>query len=206
MHPNQVFRGASDAKNIEFARHRGFGTLSVNADPFPLLSHIPFIVGDDGNSIDLHLVRSNPIARMLKSSEPAVISVMGPDSYISPDWYDQLDQVPTWNYVAVHFRGSLELLPDKDLDGVLDRLSLKFESRLQPKPAWTSAKMDQSVLKKLARAIVPFRLTIQDIQGTWKLGQNKTDTARSNAAHKVKTDGIGHEITALADLMQTPDK
>ena len=103
MHPNPTFRQTSDDRNIAFVRDRGFGTLAINAEGGPLLSHVPFLVSGDARTVDLHLVRSNPILRLLDTE--AVLSVTGPDGYVSPDWYGVADQVPTWNYVAVHLRG-----------------------------------------------------------------------------------------------------
>lgn len=204
MHPNPDFRKIPDNENLAFARERAFGTLSINAEPAPLLAHIPFVLNDAGTFVDLHLVRSNPIIRLLKQPMPAVISILGPDSYISPDWYGVQNQVPTWNYIAVHLRGSLSLLPQSDLEGILERLSNQFETRLAPKPIWTRAKMDQELLTKRMRMIVPLRLQIDDIQGTWKLAQNKPDSARIGSADAVASDGIGHETSTLAKYMRNP--
>ena len=101
MHPNPIFRKESHERNLGFVQHRSFGALSINADPVPLLAHIPFQLTDDGTYLEAHLVRSNPIARALRDGErDAVIAVTGPDGYISPDWYGVENQVPTWNYVA----------------------------------------------------------------------------------------------------------
>lgn len=201
MHPNPIFRDDDPSRNLAFARWRGFGTLTVSADPYPLLSHIPFRIARDGGSVDLHLVRSNPIARLTDAST-AVLSVTGPDSYISPDWYDLADQVPTWNYVAVHIKGSLERLPDQDLRQVIDEISAEFEARLLPKPAWSSQKMDQEALSRLMRAIVPFRLRIDDIDSTWKLNQNKPTSAIRGAIKGVADHGIGSDVDHLARIMQ----
>ena len=118
MHPNPAFRKAEDAQNIEFARDRAFGVLAINADGGPLMSHIPFQLSEDGTYLEAHLVRSNPILRALVDGPlEAVIAVSGADAYISPDWYGVADQVPTWNYVAVHLRGSLRALPQEELLG-----------------------------------------------------------------------------------------
>ena len=111
MHPNPVFQDKDLDKNLTFARERGFGTLAVNGQSRPLLSHIPFRISSDNESVEIHLVRSNPIARM-NFPISALISETGEDSYVSPDWYDSENQVPTWNYVAVHIHGRLERLPD----------------------------------------------------------------------------------------------
>lgn len=202
MHPNPVYHTADAAQNLAFARDRGFGILAVAGDAAPMLSHVPFLISDDGAEVDLHLVRSNPIARALAAPRPARIAVCGADSYVSPDWYGMPDQVPTWNYVAVHLTGTLELRPADELRAVLDRLSAMFESRLVPKPAWTAAKMPPEALERMMRMIVPCRLTLTGVDGTWKLAQNKTAEARRSAADRVSSDGIGSERALLADLMR----
>lgn len=204
MHPNPIYRGISADCNIAFARDRAYGVLAVNGPEGPLVSHIPFRLDEDGTSIELHLVRSNPIARAIRVALPAVIAVSGPDSYVSPDWYVMDDQVPTWNYVAVHLRGTLELLPPEELRGVLDRLSADLEARLAPKPAWNAAKMDPAALERLMRMIVPCRMTVGSIDGTWKLSQNKPAEARLRAADGVAEQGIGAELAAVSALMRAP--
>ena len=201
MHPNPAYRGESRERHLGFARDRAFGMLSVNADPAPLLSHVPFLLSADGASADLHLVRSNPIARA--GDAAAVLAVTGPDAYVSPDWYGIPDQVPTWNYVAVHLRGRLERLPDAAMRDMLDRQSMAYESRLAPKPVWMPAKMPSDVMERLLRSIVPFRLHIDLVDGTWKLGQNKTAEVRVAAASQVQ-DGFGSDLQSLADLMHRP--
>ena len=64
MHPNPVFQDADSARNIAFARARAFGVLAISAEDGPLISHIPFLLNEEASCADLHLVRSNPIARM----------------------------------------------------------------------------------------------------------------------------------------------
>ena len=188
MHPNPLFRGRPDDQNLAFAREAGFGTLVVNGAPYPLIAHIPFVPIDGG--VEFHLVRSNPVARAVPVA--ATLSVLGPDGYISPDWYGMDDQVPTWNYLAVHLRGRIE--PAEDLRAHLDRLSAHFESRLLPKMPWTAAKMDAAALARMMRMILPFRLIVEEVDGTWKFSQNKPDEARLAAADHVSPD--------LARLMQ----
>jgi transcriptional regulator len=207
MHPNAIFRKATSAANLQFARARGFGVLAVSTDGAPLLSHVPFIVSEDGATLDLHLVRSNPIVRRLMSRTidarsihgrtiDASIAVSGPDAYISPDWYAATDQVPTWNYVAVHLTGLLEMRPAEELHNLLARQSNVFETQLAPKPPWTIGKMTPDALDKMMRMIVPVRLTLVGVDGTWKLSQNKPDDMRERAAHSLQALG-SKDIAAL---------
>lgn len=195
MHPNPAFRKETTDQNLAFARDRSFGALTING---PLIAHVPFVLNAEGTQADVHLVRSNPIARAELPAK-AVICVNGPDGYISPDWYEVDDQVPTWNYVAVHLQGELAPLPAEALRDQIDRLSAQFEGRLDKAP-WSSAKMTPAVLDKMMRQILPFRLTISEVTGTWKLNQNKPDDVRQRAAGLVET-GVGSDLDALARLM-----
>lgn len=201
MHPNPAFRRAPTEASLAFARERGFGVLCVNADDGPLASHVPFRLAPDGGSAELHLVRSNPILRTLSAPRPAVIVVSGPDGYVSPDWYGLDDQVPTWNYVAVHLRGVLEAAPAEELRGMLDRLAAVFEDRLAPKQPWTSAKMGPGAMERMMRSIAPCRLRVTDMQATWKLNQNKPTAARLAAAERVAASGQGQDLERLRALM-----
>lgn len=202
MHPNPVFHDADKAQNIAFARERGFGVLVTEGEDIPLLAHVPFLLNEDGTIAELHLVRSNPIARMLKTPLKAKIAVSGPDSYISPDWYGVANQVPTWNYVAVHLTGLLEVRPQDELLDLLDRQSAVFEDKLLPKPPWKTNKMTRDVLDKMMRMIVPCRMQVAHIDGTWKLGQNKADEVRISAAEQAAGYGFGSEAAVLAALMR----
>ncbi|RED13185.1 FMN-binding negative transcriptional regulator [Pontivivens insulae] len=199
MHPNPNFRHVSRARNLTFARERGFGTLSVAVEGEVVSSHIPFRVDESGTWVEMHLARSNPI---LRHPSRAVLMVTGPDAYISPDWYGVVDQVPTWNYVAVHLRGALSVLPATALRPHLERVSEHFEATLD-KPAWTLGKMTPDVLTRMERMIVPVRLEIEDVQGTWKLGQNKDDDVRHAAAAAVG-GSHGMEQVELGALMSSP--
>lgn len=202
MHPNPTFHTATDQENLAFVRERGFGILAINSESGPLMSHVPFLVSDDGKTVDLHLVRSNPIARSLSDPMAARIAVSGADTYVSPDWYEVPDQVPTWNYVAVHLTGMLELRPAEELRDLLDRQSYFFEQRLLPKIPWTRDKMQAGILDKMMRMIVPCKMAVTGIDGTWKLGQNKPDAVRNAAAEQISTHGIGSEVDILATLMR----
>lgn len=202
MHPNPAFRQTPADANLAFARGRGFGLLALNGPEGPMAAHVPFILSGDGRSAEVHLVRSNPVARALSTPQPALLAVSGPDAYVSPDWYGLDHQVPTWNYIAVHLRGDLSLLPQGDMRGHLDRLSAHFEAMLAPKHPWRTEKMPEETLERLMRAIVPARLDVRDVQGTWKLNQNKPEEARRGAAEAIAASPVGSDPAGIARLMQ----
>jgi transcriptional regulator len=201
MHPNPAFRTAAAEQNLAFARSRGFGMLTLNGADGPLAAHIPFLIAADGATLDLHLARSNPIVRSTLPAK-ALIAVSGPDAYISPDWYGVPDQVPTWNYVAVHIRGTLEALPTETLRDHADALSARFEADLLPKKPWVSGKMTEGVMDRMMRMIVPFRLTLESVDGTWKLNQNKDAAVRLAAADALAQQPSAGSAQALSALMR----
>jgi transcriptional regulator len=204
MHPNPAFRQTPQDANLRFARDAGFGLLCVSTHAAPLISHIPFLLSEDGKRAEFHLVRSNPIARLLSAPLPARLAVSGPHSYVSPDWYGVDDQVPTWNYVAVHLLGQIALQPQDRLHDLLDRQSAMFEDKLLPKPPWTTAKMTPDVMARMMRQIVPCVMQVEEVQATWKLNQNKDDAVRLRAADHVAGAGMGERTQALASLMRDP--
>ena len=202
MHPNPVFRQQPQADALNFAAERGFGALTVAGPDGVLAAHLPFLVED--GLVAAHLMRSNPLARHLAGGPAAALLIVtGPDGYISPDWYGAPDLVPTWNYLAVHLRGRLRLIDEARLRPHLDRLAARFEARLAPKAPWKAGKMTPDVLARLLRQIVPLEMTIESVDSTFKLNQNRPASARLGAAAALAEGGTpGMETGALAALMR----
>lgn len=202
MHPNSAFRHRADAEALDFAAARGFGIVTAQGPDGPLASHVPFLL--DGARAEGHFVRSTALARALaRGPLDALLIVSGPDGYISPDWYGEDDKVPTWNYVAVHLRGRLRLSPETDMRSHVDRLSARFEATLVPKKPWTSDKMDQELMGRMMRTIVPWELSVTGVESTFKLNQNRGAAARNRAADALAAGGTpGAETAALAALMR----
>ena len=203
MHPNPAFRQEPEARALAFAAERGFGVLTAAGPDSPLAAHVPFVI-EEGR-LEAHLVRANPLARHLRAGPAeALMIVSGPDGYISPDWYGEAERVPTWNYVAVHMRGGLSLLPEERLRPHLDRLSAAFEKRLAPKEPWTLDKMEPEGLARMLRQIVPVEMTIGSVASTFKLNQNRSEAARGSAADSLASGGTpGLETGVLAALMHS---
>lgn len=206
MHPNPLFRQASRGENLTFARARGFGVVTVNGVSGPLAAHVPFWISPEGDALEFHLARSNPMVQALERSAPALVIVSGSDGYVSPDWYEMADQVPTWNYVAVHLRGTATLRPESELEEHLERLSSVHEAVLAPKPGWNPESVSPKRMATLMRAIVGVRLAIEHVDGTHKLGQNKPEMARLRAAASLEAANYGQEAAALARSMRESTK
>ena len=202
MHPNPVFRQEARESALALVGKRGFGVFTVAGPEDVLAAHVPFVL-DEGRVL-AHLVRVNPLARHLgRGPARALLIVSGPDGYVSPDWYGEPQLVPTWNYAAVHLRGELRLLGDTALRPIIERLSETFEARLAPKPPWRTDKVDDGLLARMMRQIIPIELSVDTVDSTFKLNQNRSDTARAGAAAALAAGGTpGMETRALAALME----
>lgn len=197
MHPNVVFRWEDRVAMRQLVEGIGFGSLFAATPDGPRVAQVP-MVWDGDDRLLFHLARGNALTRHLDGAT-GLFSVLGPDGYVSPDWYGlDHNQVPTWNYLAVELEGRIEQLDRDGLVAQLDALAAVQEARLAPKPAWTRAKMGAKAFEALLRGITGFAMTVQAWRGTAKLGQNKPEAARIAAADAIAAAGR----PAIAECMR----
>ena len=196
MHPNPKFAWKDEAAMRAFVAETAFAQIVIVADGKPISAQAPMTFGADG-SVRFHLSRANQLVAILDGA-PVLASVVGEHGYISPDWYGTADQVPTWNYRLVEIEGVARRLDEAELRDLLDRLSAAQESRLAPKPAWTSAKMNPAKLDAMLHAITGFAIEAPRFGGAIKMGQNKSEAEAAGAIAALRA--IGDQ--ALADEME----
>lgn len=184
MHPNRAFEWADEAEMLAFVAEVSFATICVDG---PALVHAPLLVAGPDRLL-FHVSRSNRAAARLEGAR-ALASVLGPDSYVSPDWYVTTGQVPTWNYVAVEAEGPLRRLDEGELVALLNGLTAAEEARLVPKPAWTRDKMAPEKFAAMVQAIVGYELKVEGLRGTRKLGQHKKVNDRRSSADAMAAAG-----------------
>jgi transcriptional regulator len=166
------------AASLAFAEARGFGLVCAWSGQKPVASMLPFYVrsaGDGSVQAFFHVARQNPLIQLADGKASWLIAVNGPDAYVSADWYVSPDQVPTWLYQSVHLTGPVRKLSDDELAAQIDTLSAKFESWLLPKKPWTTAKMTAARLETMKKAIVGFVMAVEEIEGSFKLNQHKSE-------------------------------
>jgi transcriptional regulator len=166
------------AASLAFAQARGFATVCAFDGSKPIASLVPFYLdyADDGTArAAFHVARHNPLVRLAGGTSSWLLAVSGADAYVSPDWYVSPDQVPTWLYQAVHLTGAVRKLSDDELAVQIDTLSAKFENWLAPKKPWTTSKMTAGRLEAMKKAIVGLVMTVEDVEGSFKLNQHKSE-------------------------------
>ncbi len=194
------------AASLAFAQARGFGTVCAWDGSKPIASSLPFCLAfaNDGTPhVAFHVARHNPLLKLADGTSSWLIAVNGADAYVSADWYVSPDQVPTWLYQAVHLTGTVRKLSDSELGPHLDALSAKFENWLAPKPPWMSSKMTAGRLAAMKQAIVGLVMTVEEIEGSFKLNQHKSDVDHVAVATELARQPnaaahtIGQQMVAL---------
>jgi transcriptional regulator len=166
------------AASLAFAAARSFGLVIAGDGGRPVASALPFrLVETHGKMprLEFHVARGNPLAQLAEKGGTWLVAVQGHDAYVSPDWYASPDQVPTWLYETVHLSGPVRVVPGSHTPAHLDQLSAHFESWLAPKPAWGPHRVSESRRAMLTQAIIVVEMTVETIEGNFKLNQHKSD-------------------------------
>lgn len=169
-------------------------------------SHVPIILepthGPYG-TIYGHLSRGNLQLNRVAPTVPVLAIFLGPDAYITPSWYATKGQtgkvVPTWNYVAVHVYGTVEIFDGQDqLLAMVTRLTERHEAT-RPEP-WAVSDAPETYIRAKLGEIVGFKLQIARLEGKWKLSQNRSQDDRLGVIEGLHHEGGTAEL-AIADEM-----
>lgn len=197
MHPNAAFRH-QDRELLELLIEQiGFGTVFAQTADGPRVAHVALLTTGDG-TVQFHLARGNALTRHLAGST-ALIVINGPDGYVSPRWYADPAQVPTWNYVALELEGLVRRVDAEATLAMVTDLSDLHEARIAEGQPWTMDKLPPEKLRGLLAGIVGFEMDVQAWRETLKLSQNKDTAERERVALGLESEGS----TAIAHLMRT---
>ncbi len=195
MHPNPLFRSDDRQLFETLIDQIGFGMVFLTTPDGPRVAHTPLLSTGDG-AVQFHLARGNALTRHLDGAT-ALVTVNGPDAYVSPRWYDNRDTVPTWDYVALEMEGRVRRMADEGLEAFLHAVIAKFESRIEGEP-WRAEESSEATWSGLFRGIVGFEMEVQAWRPTVKLSQKKSASERETIAAGQEAQGNG----AIATLMR----
>lgn len=163
---------------LEAMRRYSFAILFGGAVNGAMATHLPLLVKDEGEHglLEGHFARANRHWEHLAGHE-ALVVFPGPHAYVSPRNYVEELSVPTWNYIAVHAYGTLELIEAED-----QKRRLVEELIAQHEPAYGDRwrAMPEGFRRTMLTGIMGFRISIARIEGKFKLSQNREPEERTN--------------------------
>ncbi len=179
----------------DFMRQHSFATLITQHEGAPFASHLPVMVdsriGAQGALIG-HMARNNPQSRDFAAGVEVLAIFHGPHAYVSGAWYEPGPMtVPTWNYVAVHAYGCARILPEEEMIETLH--GLVDENEKGHETPW-KLELTPALRQRALPAIVGFEITLQRLEGKFKLGQNRSEQDRQNVIAQLAQSECGRGV------------
>ncbi|MUO78232.1 FMN-binding negative transcriptional regulator [Agrobacterium vitis] len=204
MYQTPHFRQTDHDALFSFIESNPLGLLITAGSGGLIANPLPFFLRRAGNAqgqdcLIAHMARANPQWQEIEAGADVLVSFMGADHYVSPNWYPSKQEsgkvVPTWNYQTVQVRGSMRT--HHDPAWLLSQVRLLTDqqeaSELHP---WAVDDAPEKFVAAQMRGIVGVELEIASLEGKLKASQNRTDIDRQGVL-----DGLGGQQTPQADAM-----
>lgn len=172
MYIPDAYRNENPEEIREFLRNNAFGILVSTGPNGPMATHLPLELVDAGDKSLLlrgHFARANPQWRHIEDQQDVLCIFNGPHAYVSSSWYAD-EEVPTWNYMAVHLKGSYRRQNEQELWAALHALVNKYEAH-SVEPV-SLDKMSAATLAQI-RGIVGFEIRVSRLDAAFKLSQGR---------------------------------
>lgn len=203
MYTPKHFEISDQEEQLAFMKTFPFATLVSNGEDGLNAEHIPMLVHvDDENRVCLqaHIAKANKLWQNVANQADVLVIFQGENAYISPNWYPskKVDgkAVPTWNYRAVHIKGTINFIHDVEWKlSLLEKLT-NIHEKEQPAP-WSISDAPQEYIDRLQAAVVGIEITVTDIQGKYKLSQNQTIENKNGVR-----DGLAEAKHPLTELIK----
>jgi transcriptional regulator len=191
---------------VSFMQKYSFATIITAVNGVPEATHLPFLVKQENDKIFLlsHFAKANPQSAQLIDKISLVIFTE-PHAYISPRNYEKEENVPTWNYIAIHAYGKAVLIEDEAKKAELLKHTIEY---YDPGYLQQWNKLSDHYKSKMMKGIVAFEMEVTDLQGKNKLSQNRSEIERENIINSLSqsTDTNEKEIAAYMSKLSDQQK
>ena len=202
MYTPKHFEINDQEEQLAFVKAFPFATLVTNSEDGLNAEHIPMLVHVDADNrvfLQAHIAKANALWQKVADQTHVLVIFQGENAYISPNWYPskKIDgkAVPTWNYRAVHIKGSIQFIHEAEWKlSLLDRLTNIHEQN-QPAP-WAISDAPSDYIAQRLKGIVGVEITVIDIQGKFKLSQNQSDENKAGVR-----EGLAQIQHSMKDLI-----
>lgn len=198
MYIPKFFLEENEEKILAFMRRFNFATLVSAENDFPTATHLPFIIEkrDEKIIISAHLAKAN--LHWKQFDKEILVIFAEPHAYISPLIYNEMPNVPTWNYIAVHAYGRAKIFDEAENLTLIEKQIEIYDPKYF-ETAWREIPSDYKT--NLAKGVVAFEIEVTDLQAKKKLNQNKTGQTAENVIEKFEKSGDENE-KLIAEYMK----
>lgn len=202
MYIPEIYKQGNPQEIENFLQHNSFGILVNQTNGKLWATHIPMEldVNDDGQQVLFgHISKENPQWKSFSDGE--VLAVFsGPHAYISSSWYDH-ENVPTWNYTAVHIYGIIKIIEGNAVIQMLKKLVDKYEQTSE-NPVRIEDLSERTMMQ--TRGIVAFKIKITRVEAVRKMSQNRDAKNYSTIISELEKKGDSDALKVAADMKKCP--
>ncbi|MFV8356640.1 FMN-binding negative transcriptional regulator [Flavobacterium sp. XS1P32] len=199
MYTPEIYKNENQEEIKKFLLENSFGILINQTNGKLCATHIPLELETTTEGYDIlygHISAENPQAEGLRNNDEVLAVFSGPHSYISSSWYDH-ENVPTWNYIAVHVYGKIKIIEREAVIESLKKLVDKYEKNSQ-NPIRVEDLSKKTMMQ--SRGIVAFEIEITAIQATKKMSQNRDDKNYKNIISELEKTLDNQSITVANEM------
>ena len=179
MYIPKTYKNENLSEVKQFIENNSFGILVSSSDGKSIATHIPLELSKNEFGKDIlqaHVAKANPHWHHFKDNTEVLAIFNGPHAYVSSSWYN-FEEVPTWNYIAVHVYGIIKIIEKEALYKSLKQLVDKYETASK-KPIKIE-ELSKKTMRQM-HGIVGFEIEITDFQAAYKLSQSRDDKNHKN--------------------------
>jgi transcriptional regulator len=149
---------------------------------------LPFIYHPDRGprgTLTAHLARENPHWQAFDGATEALIMFMGPNAYVSPQWYESPVNAGTWNYATVHIYGTPRIVSEtEEMLALMEHFVQHYEGRFAT-PRGINLQEERKY--RLLGRIVGIEVPIARVQAKAQMNQNRSLTDQRLVAEHLAT-------------------
>jgi transcriptional regulator len=186
MYIHRLNQWENEPEVIDFIQKNAFATLVSQVDGRPWATHLPFVLDKNQSGVPVihgHLAKANPQWKSIRENEEVLVLFQGPHAYISSSWYNH-ENVPTWNYLAVHVYGKIRIIEGEELMHHLKTLVDVYEHN-RPNRVRVET-MSEAYVEGQVRALVGIEVKISEVQASAKLSQNRDEVNYQSIIQKLE--------------------
>jgi transcriptional regulator len=203
MYTPEIYKNENSEEIKKFLQENSFGILINQSNGKLCATHIPLELDVNKEGEDIlygHISKENPQWKGFTDNDQVLAVFSGPHSYISSSWYDH-ENVPTWNYVAVHVYGKIKIIEGEGVVESLKKLVDKYEQNSE-KPIRIEDLSQKTLLQ--SRGIVAFEIKITEIQATRKMSQNRDAKNYQTIITELEKINTDQSIATAKEMKKCP--
>ncbi len=195
------FKEPDEQVVVEFMKQHPFAMLIGNSKGRATATQVPLMIEEREDKLFLigHITRKQDHHLVFEENKEALVIFTGAHAYVSATWYENPQNVSTWNYSSVHARGTLNFLDETGLKDALRKLSLQYE-HYNTQSVTTFDNLPEEYTTRLVKAIIGFEIEVTSLEHVFKLSQNRDEKSYHHIVDHLKAEG--GEAADVAKMME----